>query len=57
MTIRLSRAQARALEKLHRKESMHPSEIGETEATCYALVIAGYARQVGDKYVKVRDLW
>lgn len=61
MTIRLSTAQARALEKLDRVTPMTPAEIGETEATCNALVIAGYAKRDvdiwGTKYVKVKDIW
>lgn len=56
MTIRLSHAQARALEKLDRKEPNTPGAIGETATTCQALVIAGYAKRVEDGYVKVKEL-
>lgn len=42
MTIRLSNAQARALGKLN-ATLQTAAEIGETEATCNALVTAGYA--------------
>lgn len=61
MTIRLSHAQARALEKLDRITPLTPAEIGETEATCNALVIAGYAKRDADvwgsKYVKIKEVW
>lgn len=56
MTIRLSIAQARALEKLDRNEPRSPAEIGETSNTCYALVVAGYSKRVADGYVKVKEL-
>lgn len=59
MTIRLSHAQARALAKLDRNEPRSPAEIGETRATCDALVVAGYVKYrygypVG--YVKIKEL-
>lgn len=64
MTIRLSTAQARALSKLDRKEPRTPAEIGETAATCDALVIAGYARKDNNEpwgwgagYTKLKDVW
>lgn len=57
MTIRLSNAQSRALEKLDRTESRSPAEIGESRVTCDALTIAGYARKAGDGYVKIKELW
>lgn len=58
MTIRLSHAQARALAKLDRNEPRSPAEIGETRATCDALVVAGYARRGAwaGTYLKVREL-
>lgn len=62
MTIRLSHAQARALAKLDRNEPRSPAEIGETRATCDALVIAGYARSEGRgwgvqyRYIKIKEL-
>lgn len=58
MTIRLSHAQARALAKLDRNEPRSPRDIGETRATCDALVIAGYARRGAwaDTYLKTKDL-
>lgn len=61
MTIRLSHAQARALAKLDRNEPRSPAEIGETRATCDALVISGYARKLPRgtwdvAYVKTKEL-
>ncbi len=62
MTIRLSHAQARALAKLDRNEPRSPADIGETRATCDALVVAGYARRAdtylygGTAYVKFKEL-
>lgn len=60
MTIRLTYAQARALDKLDRREPRSPAEIGETRATCDALVTAGYAgkfpRGTWDTaYVKIKE--
>lgn len=62
VTIRLSYAQARALGKLDTKEPRTAAEIGETRATCDALVIAGYARRHDrgvyrdEGYIKIREL-
>jgi hypothetical protein len=67
MTIRLSNAQARALSKLDRNEPRSAAEIGETVATCNALVVAGYAtvrhepgsafaQSQYSKFIKVREL-
>lgn len=61
MTIRLSHAQARALAKLDRNEPRSPRDIGETRATCDALVISGYARKADTRwqeslYVKLKEL-
>lgn len=65
MTIRLSIAQARALGKLDRNEPRSAAEIGETVATCSALVVAGYAKRLEDAhnpwygerlFTKVREL-
>lgn len=59
MTIRLSHAQARALAKLDTREPRSPAEIGETRATCDALVVAGYAVRLGEMsilYRKTKEL-
>lgn len=56
MTIRLSHAQARALGKLDKDRAISPQEIGETRVTLDALVVAGYAIKVAEKYIKVNDL-
>lgn len=60
MTIRLTRAQCRALEKLD-KTPKTANQIGETTATLHSLTVAGYARMTGHEfgtplYVRVRSL-
>lgn len=56
MTIRLSNAQSRALEKLDRREERSAQEIGESVVTCNDLVVAGYAARSPLGYRKVKDV-